>query len=103
MVFRRFPANTGPAPVNGGWGSGWLRRLPYADERPREFLQHLAFAGGQPSAMEGVRPAVTSANLTPSSSGIPYYSEELFLETIRTGRVRERPLSDLMPWAFYRT
>lgn len=67
-----------------------------------EFLQHLAFAGGQPSAMEGVRPTAASANLTPSSSGIPYYDEELFLETIRTGRVRERPVSDLMPWAFYR-
>jgi hypothetical protein len=25
------------------------------------------------------------------------------LETIRTGRVRERQLSDLMPWAYYRT
>jgi mono/diheme cytochrome c family protein len=67
-----------------------------------QYLEHLAFAGGQPIMMEGVRPTVASQNLTPASSGIPYYTEDLFLETIRTGRVRERQLSDLMPWAFYR-
>jgi mono/diheme cytochrome c family protein len=66
-------------------------------------LEHLRFAGGQVLAMEGIRPPVATANLTPASSGIPYYNEELFLETIRTGRVRERQLSDLMPWAYYRT
>jgi hypothetical protein len=53
--------------------------------------------------MEGIRPPVAAANLTPSSSGIPYYTEELFLEAIRTGRVRERQLSDLMPWVYYKT
>jgi mono/diheme cytochrome c family protein len=68
-----------------------------------EFMEHLKFAGGEVLKMEGIRPAAAAANLTPSSSGIPYYTEELFLETIRTGRVRERPLSDMMPWAYYRT
>lgn len=67
-----------------------------------QFLEHLQFAGGEVLKMEGVRPAVASANLTPASSGIPYYTEELFLETIRKGRVRERQLSDIMPWAYYR-
>jgi hypothetical protein len=67
-----------------------------------EFLPHLTFAGGENIKMEGIRPPVASANITPSSSGIPYYTEALFLETIRTGRVRERQLSDLMPWAYYR-
>ncbi len=41
-------------------------------------------------------------NLTPAPSGIPYYNEELFVEAIRTGRVRERQLSDVMPWGHYR-
>jgi mono/diheme cytochrome c family protein len=48
------------------------------------------------------RSPVTSANLTPSPNGIPYYTEELFLETLRTGKVRGRQLSDVMPWRFYR-
>jgi hypothetical protein len=43
-----------------------------------------------------------SANLTPAASGIPYYTEALFIETIRTGRVRDRRISELMPWSFYR-
>jgi mono/diheme cytochrome c family protein len=61
----------------------------------------MAFGGGNTLAFEGRRSAA-SANLTPSPNGIPYYTEALFLETIRTGRVRERPISDLMPWSFFR-
>lgn len=61
----------------------------------------MAFGGGNTLSFEGRRSAA-SANLTPSPNGIPYYTEALFLETIRTGRVRERPISDLMPWSFYR-
>lgn len=67
-----------------------------------EFLEHLKFAGGGIVQLEGIRPTVASKNLTPATNGIPYYTEELFLETLRTGRVRERQLSDLMPWKFYR-
>jgi mono/diheme cytochrome c family protein len=66
-----------------------------------QFLPGLAFAGGNLFQYEG-RPAVAAANLTPSPNGIPYYTEELFLETIRTGRVRERKISDVMPWGHYR-
>jgi mono/diheme cytochrome c family protein len=67
-----------------------------------EYLMHLRFAGGAPVMMAGVRPVAASKNITPSNDGIPYYTEELFLEVIRTGRVRERKLSDLMPWKYYR-
>lgn len=67
-----------------------------------QYLEHLKFAGGGTVQMEGVRPTVASKNLTPATNGIPYYNEDLFLEVMRTGRVRERKLSDLMPWAYYR-
>ena len=59
------------------------------------------FAGGGIIEVQG-RPAVTAANLTPSPNGIPYYTEELFFEALRTGHVRGRTLSDVMPWRFYR-
>lgn len=64
-------------------------------------LKGMAFSGGNTLVFDGRRSAA-SANLTPSTNGIPYYTEALFLETIRTGRVRERAISDLMPWSFYR-
>ncbi len=67
-----------------------------------QYLEQLKLAGGGLVQMTGVRPTVASKNLTPATNGIPYYNEELFLEVIRTGRVRERQLSDLMPWAYYR-
>lgn len=43
-----------------------------------------------------------AANITPAVNDSPYYTEDLFLETIRTGRVRERKLTDVMPWGHYR-
>lgn len=43
-----------------------------------------------------------SANLTPDASGIGYYDEALFIQTIRTGSVRARKLRMPMPWPFYR-
>jgi hypothetical protein len=66
-----------------------------------QFVPGMAFAGGNTLKFDGHRSAA-SANLTPSPNGIPYYTEALFLETIRTGRVRERPISELMPWSAYR-
>lgn len=40
-----------------------------------------------------------SANLTNDPSGIlSYYDESLFLQTLRTGRVKARKLSAVMPW-----
>ena len=47
---------------------------------------------------------VTSANLTPDASGIPYYTPDLFIRTIRTGKVAGvRQLSSAMPWIYFRT
>jgi mono/diheme cytochrome c family protein len=66
-------------------------------------LPGFAFAGGNAVNFAGAREPKAAANLTPAANGIPYYDENLFLEVIRTGRVRERELSDVMPWALYRT
>jgi mono/diheme cytochrome c family protein len=49
-------------------------------------------------------PVVTSMNLTPDASGIPYYTRAIFIQTIRTGRVAGvRQLSAAMPWIYFRT
>jgi len=45
---------------------------------------------------------VASLNLTPDPSGISYFDEEMFIEVIRTGAVKARPLSNAMPWAYFR-
>ena len=44
---------------------------------------------------------VASGNITTAPSGIPYYTEELFIEMMRTGMVRSRKLHDYMPWRMY--
>ena len=59
------------------------------------------FAGGTLLHFDGHRD-VYSANITPAVNGIPYYTEDLFIETFRTGHVRDRKLDDFMPTAFYR-
>jgi hypothetical protein len=60
----------------------------------------MAFAGG--FTFNGPPPTVTSANITPDPSGIPYYDESLFLQVMRTGKVRSRDLSAVMPIVAYR-
>ena len=45
---------------------------------------------------------VSSANITQSPSGIPYYDEGLFLEVMRKGWVKARQLKQIMPWWYYR-
>ena len=45
---------------------------------------------------------VMAANITPDASGISYYDEDLFIQAIRTGKVKARSLSPVMPWVFYR-
>ena len=61
----------------------------------------MEFSGGTNVTFSGIKGAA-SANLTPSVNGIPYYTEELFIETIRTGKVRSRPLSEMMPTRYFR-
>jgi mono/diheme cytochrome c family protein len=63
-------------------------------------LPGLEFAGG--SVMKGPWGEVATANITPDPSGISYYDEAMFIETIRTGQVKARKLNSLMPWGFFR-
>lgn len=58
------------------------------------------FAGGEVFAGPWGSPA--SANLTPDPTGIPYYDEALFLEVIRSGSVKARALSPIMPVLVYK-
>jgi hypothetical protein len=60
----------------------------------------LAFAGG--FELKGPFGTVTTANITPDPSGISYYDENVFVQTMRTGKVGSRPLSPIMPWITYR-
>jgi mono/diheme cytochrome c family protein len=64
-------------------------------------VPNMRFAGGTALPF-GDRKVVYSANITPSVNGIPYYTEALFIETIRTGKVRSRQLDDMMPTAYFR-
>jgi cytochrome c553 len=63
-------------------------------------LEGLEFAGGFP--LQSALGPKNSANLTPDPSGIPYYDEGLFVEVMRTGRVKARELHGIMPWVYYR-
>lgn len=65
-----------------------------------EFLPGMDFAGG--FILDGPWGRVASSNLTPDPSGIPYYDEALFVQTMRTGYVKARKLAQIMPWAAYR-
>ena len=60
----------------------------------------MEFSGGNVFMEQGT--SVASANITPDPSGISYYDEGLFLQAIRTGSVRARKLSPIMPFAVYR-
>jgi mono/diheme cytochrome c family protein len=55
------------------------------------------FGGGD--MIERGQERAFSANLTTAPSGIlSYYDESLFIQTLRTGHVRSRKLSSVMPW-----
>jgi len=55
-------------------------------------LPGMEFAGGQ-----RFTPSLASANITPDPSGITYYDEKLFIDVMRTGKVKVRQLH-VMPW-----
>jgi mono/diheme cytochrome c family protein len=63
-------------------------------------------AGGQPLVgnWEGGKKyeTIDSLNLTPDSSGISYFDEPMFIQVIRNGGFKTRPLSNIMPWAYFR-
>lgn len=50
----------------------------------------------------GAVPPAYGRNITMAPSGIPYYDAALFREVMRTGRVKARELSPLMPWIAFR-
>jgi len=70
---------------------------PRQNNRP---IPGLEFSGG--FALKSRLGEVASANITPDPSGISYYDEALFLEVIRTGKVKARELNATMPWGFFR-
>jgi mono/diheme cytochrome c family protein len=66
----------------------------------------MAFSGGAPlvGKWEGGSKIkrVNSLNLTPDPAGISYFDEAMFIQVIRNGGFRTRPLSNIMPWAYFR-
>jgi len=52
--------------------------------------------------VQWARPTVTGAHLTPDPCGIRDYDENLFLLVMRTGKLRARDLSAVMPFIAYR-
>jgi mono/diheme cytochrome c family protein len=65
-----------------------------------QVIPGMDFAGG--FTLIGPFGQVASSNITQAPSGIPYYTEELSLEMMRTGRVKARKIHDMMPWNMYR-
>ena len=64
-----------------------------------QMIAGMDFAGGNVFS-EGPKDAA-SANITPDPSGISYYDDDLFQKTMRTGYVRGRELSSIMPFGVY--
>jgi len=64
-----------------------------------QVIPGMDFAGGL--TLVGPFGQVASSNITQAPSGIPYYTEELFLEMMRTGMVKARKIHDMMPWSMY--
>jgi mono/diheme cytochrome c family protein len=79
--------------VSGIGDCGGCHNTRDAKGRP---VRGMALGGGNPFGQSGV--TVVSANITPDASGIAYYDEATFIQTMRTGRVRARKLNVMMPW-----
>ena len=58
------------------------------------------FGGG--NLVEIEKEKAFSTNLTPDPSGISYYDDALFVQVMRTGHVKARKLSSIMPWTVFR-
>ena len=58
--------------------------------------------GSGGSGFHGPWGFVASANITPDPSGLSYYDETLFVDVIRTGSVKARKLSPIMPVMVYK-
>ncbi|HVH29740.1 MAG TPA: c-type cytochrome [Vicinamibacterales bacterium] len=65
-----------------------------------QVLAGLEFSGG--SVFDNPLGRIAASNITPDPSGIPYYTEDLFVDAMRKGMVVARPLHPQMPWLLYR-
>jgi mono/diheme cytochrome c family protein len=59
-------------------------------------IRGLEYGGGE--HLKGPWGDVTSANITPDASGISYFDEATFIQVMRTGYVKARELSSIMPF-----
>jgi hypothetical protein len=64
-----------------------------------QYVPGMEFAGG--TGIPGPYGHVAGVNITQDPSGIPYYTEELFIEMMRTGMVKARKIHERMPYVFY--
>ena len=64
-------------------------------------IEGLAFAGGFPIDSPNGK-HLAALNITPDPSGIPYYDENTFINTMRAGQIGARTLDAAMPWGYYR-
>jgi len=65
------------------------------------FIKGMDFAGGSVFRHAGGE-ADAASNLTPDPTGIGSYTEQQFIQIIRTGRSGRRAINSAMPWLFYR-
>jgi hypothetical protein len=63
-------------------------------------MEHLAYGGGFILAEPGRTP-VAALNITMDNTGIPYYTEDVFLQMMRIGRIGARLIDPVMPWGGY--
>jgi len=59
-------------------------------------IRGLEYGGGE--VLKGPWGEVTSANISPDPTGISYYDDALFILAMRTGYVKARKLSSIMPF-----
>lgn len=63
---------------------------------PKGPIPGMDYGGGE--VLAGPWGEVTSANITQDASGISYYDEATFIKALRTGYVKARKLSSIMPF-----
>ena len=82
---------------------GGGRRFSVEKGVGNEFSPDPSFTPAAQRGSPGEADLVTSPNITRDPSGIAFYTEDVFIKTIRTGRVAGvRALSSAMPWVFFR-
>lgn len=88
--------------VNAGHCSGCHATF---DEKGNP-IEGREFAGGGELTGDwegtGKLQTVNALNLTPDPSGIGYFNETMFIIVMRNGGFKARPLSNIMPWNFFR-